>query len=95
MPQKTSYTDARANLANLMDHVTEDREVVIIQRRGREDVAMISADELSGVLESAHLLRSPANRSRLLRALARAKRGIQKPQTVDQLRREVGLGDTE
>ncbi len=34
---------------------------VIIQRRGYEDVAMISAEELSSVLETAHLLRSPQN----------------------------------
>jgi antitoxin YefM len=47
------------SLASLLNEVTENREVVIIQRRGSEDVAMIAADELAGILETAHLLRSP------------------------------------
>ncbi len=68
-----TYTQARASLASLMDEVIANRDVVIIQRRGCEDVAMISADELSGVLETAHLLRSPENANRLLTALARGK----------------------
>jgi len=88
----TSYTQARANLANLMDEVTENRQVVIIQRRGAEDVAMVSADELESLLETAYLLRSPANAERLLNALGRALRHEASPQTLDQLRKEVGLG---
>ncbi|PID74507.1 MAG: prevent-host-death protein [Desulfobacterales bacterium] len=91
MPIQTTYTQARARLASLMDEVTANREVVIIQRRGREDVAMISADELSGVLETAHLLRSPKNADRLLTALSRAKKGSGISQTIDDLRFEVGL----
>jgi hypothetical protein len=49
-------TTARANLAALCDEVTANREVVIIHRRGAEDVALIAAEELSGLLETAHLL---------------------------------------
>ena len=59
MAIQTTYTHARAKLASLLDEVTKNREIVIIQRRGSEDVAMITADELAGVLETAHLLRSP------------------------------------
>ncbi|MFO7866554.1 MAG: type II toxin-antitoxin system Phd/YefM family antitoxin [Candidatus Aminicenantes bacterium] len=61
MAIQTTYTKARARLASLIDEVLKNREVVIIQRRGSKDVAMIAADELSGILETAHLLRSPAN----------------------------------
>jgi len=87
----TTYSRARANLARLMDEVVEDREVVIIRRRGAESVAMIAASELAGLKETAHLLRSPANARRLLRALARAEEGSEAPSTVEELRREVGL----
>jgi antitoxin YefM len=87
----TSYSRARANLARLMDEVVEDRQVVIIRRRGSEPVAMLAASELAGLEETAHLLRSPANARRLLRALARADEGREKPSTIEQLRREVGL----
>jgi antitoxin YefM len=60
-------------LAKLLDEVTENRETVVIRRRGREDVAMIAAAELSAICETAHLLRSPRNAERLLAALAHAR----------------------
>jgi len=86
-----TYTRAREQFATLLDRVTKDREVVIIQRRGAEDVAMISADELTSLTETAYLLRSPQNADRILSALARALKNQGKPQTLDDLRREVGL----
>ncbi len=87
-----TYTQARAQLAALMDEVTNNREVVIIQRRGAEDVALIAADELSSLQETAHLLRSPANAERLLSVLARVRQGEGTPQSLDELKQEVGLG---
>ncbi len=92
MPIQTTYTKARANLASLWDEVTQNREMVIIRRRGAEDVVLISADELTGLMETAHLLRSPRNAERLMRALARAERGEGKPQGVEEMKEEVGLG---
>lgn len=89
MPIQTSYTQARAELATLLDEVTNNREIVIIQRRGAEDVALIAADELAGLLETVHLLRSPANAERLTAALDRVRRRIGTPQSVDELWREV------
>ena len=89
----TTYTDARANLAALCDRATQDREPVVIRRRGAEDVVLIAADELSSLLETAHLLRSPANAERLLTALARARgrADAEPPQSLDELRRDTGL----
>jgi antitoxin YefM len=91
MAIQTTYTQARASLAALLDQVTKNREVIIIQRRGGEDVAMISADELSGILETAHLLRSPINAKRLLTALDRVRKESGTPKTIDDLRNEVGF----
>ncbi len=91
MTIQTTYTQARAQLAALLDQVTDDREIVIIQRRGSADVALIAADELAGLLETAHLLRSPANAERLLTALVRVQQRSEAPQTLDQLRHEVKL----
>ena len=92
MTIQTTYTHARASLATLLDEVTKNREVVIIQRRGHEDVAMITADELAGVFETAHLLRSPENARRLLTAIDRVRKGSGSPKTIDDLRDEVGFG---
>jgi antitoxin YefM len=87
----TSYTDARANLASLCDEATDNRETVIIRRRGREDIALIAASELASLTETTYLLSSPANAARLLRALKRARKGARKSQTVDVLRRKIGM----
>src|SRR5207248_6234058 len=73
MPHRTTYTNARANLAKLCAQVADDREIVIINRRGAEDVALVAVTELAGLLETAHLLRSPKNAQRLLTALKRAQ----------------------
>jgi antitoxin YefM len=89
----TTFTEARANFAKLWDRVTDGRETVIITRRGAADVALIAADELRGLLETAHLLRSPANARRLLTALNRALAGTEAPQSLDALRQELGLGE--
>ncbi|EFI34832.1 prevent-host-death family protein [Desulfonatronospira thiodismutans ASO3-1] len=91
MAIQTTYTHARAKLSSLLDAVTQDREVVIIQRRGQEDVALISADELAGIFETAHLLRSPKNAERLYAALDRVKKPSGSPQTIEELQSEVGF----
>jgi antitoxin YefM len=87
-----NYDQAARDLAKLIDRVADDREIVIIDRPGSDGVALVAADELSGLLETAHLLRSPKNAERLLAALERAKDRTIPPQTVDELRKEVGLG---
>lgn len=91
MAIQATYTEARDNLAGLLDKVEEDRDIVVITRRGHEDVALVSAAELASLLETAHLLRSPKNARRLLAALRRALGNKVKPQTVTDLRREMGL----
>jgi len=91
MTTQTTYSWARANLAKLIEQVSTDQDVVIIKRRGYEDVALVSAEELSGLIETAHLLRSSKNAERLLKALERALGKKLKPQPLDALRRELGL----
>jgi antitoxin YefM len=73
MPTETTYSHARANFAAICDEAVSSKEPVIIHRRGAQDVALISAAELSSLMETAHLLRSPRNAERLLAALARAR----------------------
>jgi len=91
MPIETTYTNLRENLASYLDRVVDDREVVVVKRRGAPDVAIIAADELAGLDETAHLLRSPANAKRLLESLRELDRGAGKKMTVEELRRSVGL----
>ena len=73
MTIETTYSQARAQFKALMDSAADDRQVIVIRRRSGGDVAMIAADELDGLIETAHLLRSPKNAERLLGALTRAR----------------------
>jgi antitoxin YefM len=91
MPVETTYTSLRENLARVLDRVVANQEVVIVRRRGAEDVALVPAAELAGLMETAHLLRSPRNARRLLTALRRAQAGKGKAASIEQLRRDAGL----
>lgn len=88
---ETTYSNARSNLASLLDQVTDDNEIVVINRRGRERVAMVSESELSSLLETAHLLRSPKNADRLDNAIKDLAKGKGERVTVDVLREEFGV----
>jgi antitoxin YefM len=91
MALETTYSKLRAELASVLDRVTEDREVVTVHRRGAEDVALIAADELSSLMETAHLLRSPKNGRRLTKSLKRAERGAGRSYLVEELSAEAGV----
>ena len=91
MAIETTYSNLRANLASVLDRVVDDREVVIVRRRRAKDVALVPAAELAGLVETAHLLRSPKNAQRLLSALQRADSRRLKPDSLHKLRREMGL----
>lgn len=92
MATEATYTALRENLASYLDRVTDDREVLLVKRRGSRDVAILPADELAGLLESAHLLRSPKNAQRLLKSLRELDGGKGEATTVEELRRSLGLG---
>jgi len=89
----TTYSQARANLANLCNNVSENKEIVVINRRNTEDVALISASELTSLLETVHLLRSPKNAQRFLTALNRALARNETPQTLENLKKELNIGE--
>ena len=66
-----TYSDAREHLATVIEDVISTREAELITRRGYETVAVIPAAELAGLLETAHLLRSPKNARRLFFGLTK------------------------
>jgi antitoxin YefM len=66
MAIEITYTHLRKNLALVLNQVVSDREVIIVRRRRAEDVALIPLSEVTGLMETAHLMRSPRNAARLL-----------------------------
>ncbi|MDF1480842.1 type II toxin-antitoxin system Phd/YefM family antitoxin [Extensimonas sp. H3M7-6] len=91
MTIETTYSQARGQFKALMDRALQDREIVLVRRRSGDAVAMIAADELQSLMETAHLLRSPKNAQRLLDALARARAGDVAPTSVQALEQQFGL----
>ncbi|MEM8489058.1 MAG: type II toxin-antitoxin system prevent-host-death family antitoxin [Bacteroidota bacterium] len=88
-----SYSDARQNLAKLWDRIIADRETVILKRRGKEDLAVLPADDLSSLQETLYLLSTPENASRLLESIEWARGEEGKPQSVEAFREALGLVD--
>ena len=91
----TSPTDARNSFFKLLDRVVENHQVLIINRRDGENVALIAESDLTSLIETVYLLRSPANGRRLLDAIASSKSGKIQPQTIDELKQELGIGEEE
>jgi antitoxin YefM len=92
LAKQTNYTNLRQNLASVLDEVIEDRGCMIVSRTGKEDVAIIAASELSNMMETLHLLKSPANAKKLFAAMARADEldGVQvESQSLEQLLKEL------
>jgi antitoxin YefM len=72
---RVSYAELRSNLAKYMDEVCDGRAPLLVTRRNARNVVMISEDEFEGMMETLHLLRSPANAARLLGSIAEANAG--------------------
>ncbi len=69
------FSKARAELAGLLDKVNEDAVPVEIVRRDKPSAILIGKDEYEGMMETIHLLSSPANAARLLKAKADIEAG--------------------
>lgn len=74
-----SYTESRANYAQVLDDVVNNREETIITRAGHEPVVIVSLAEYESLRETAYLLRSPVNSRRLLDSIDNLESGRGKP----------------
>lgn len=70
-----SYSELRANLAKHMDAVCDDRAPLFITRQNARSVVLLSEEDYEGLMETVHLLKSPANAARLLRSIDEANQG--------------------
>jgi antitoxin YefM len=71
-----SYTELRQNLARYLDEAVESRAPLVVTRQGgKGNVVMIAEEEFEAWQETVHLLSSPRNAARLLRAVDQARAG--------------------
>jgi antitoxin YefM len=74
-----SFSEARNNLKTVFDEVVDNADYTIVTRRDAEDVVVMSLDSFNSLLETFHLLKSPANAAHLQRSIAQYRQG----QTVE------------
>lgn len=89
-----AYTNARNGLASLLDRVSNNSEIVIINRRNKPDVALIAKEELDSLLETIYLLRSPANARDLFQAISESKQMDEakvETQSIEDLCEDLGI----
>ncbi|MEL6930445.1 MAG: type II toxin-antitoxin system prevent-host-death family antitoxin [Cyanobacteria bacterium J06600_6] len=70
-----TFTEARNKLKYVLDRVIEDADYTIITRRDADDAVVVSLDYFNSLLETVHLLKSPANAAHLERSIAQYKQG--------------------
>ena len=73
--QVVSFTEAREGFRALLDRVEADADVTVISRRNARSAVVMSLDTYNSLMETIHLLHSPANAARLQLSLAQAERG--------------------
>jgi len=78
-----TYTDARASLKDVMDRVIHDRVEVVVTRKKREAVVIMSLDEYNSIQETLHLQKSPENARRLQASIAQLNAGKGTERDVD------------
>jgi antitoxin YefM len=70
-----SYTEARNSFKAVLDGVSDDQDITIINRRDGADAVVMSFDYYQSVMETLHLVSSPANAAKLATAIAQDKAG--------------------
>jgi antitoxin YefM len=70
-----TYTAIRQNLAKTMEKVCRDHSPVIVTRKASNSVVIMSLEDYEALEETAYLLRSPKNTSRLIESIAQLEKG--------------------
>ena len=68
-----NFTEARNHLKSVFDEVSQDVDYTVIARRDAEDVVVMSLDYFNALMETSHLLKSPANSAHLKKSLTQYK----------------------
>lgn len=70
-----NFSEARSSLRAVIDQVVEDADVTVISRRDAPDAVVMSFDHYSSLMETVHLLSSPANAAHLAKSIEQARTG--------------------
>ena len=73
--QVVSFSEARQSFKAVLDRVEADADVTLITRRDASSAVLMSLETYNSLMETVHLLRSPANAAHLQQSLEQADRG--------------------
>lgn len=80
-----SFTEARNSLKAVLDSVVNDADTAVITRRDAQDAVVMSLDYYNSLMETVHLLRSPANAQHLNRSIEQFKAGkVSRRELIDE-----------
>lgn len=77
-----NFSEARSMFKAIIDQVIADADVTVITRRDAPDAVMMSLDHYNSLMETVHLLKSPANAAHLARSIAQLHQGLVKEQNL-------------
>ena len=79
-----NFSEARNRLKNVLDQVVEDSDYTVISRRDADDAVVMSLDHFNGLMETVHLLKSPANTAHLAKSISQYRSGkVENHELVD------------
>lgn len=78
-----NFSEARNSLKGVIDQVIDDADYTVIARRDAPDAVLMSLDTFNSLMETVHLLRSPANAAHLARSIAQFQQGKSIEQGLD------------
>ncbi len=70
-----NFSEARNNLKTVIDQVIADADYTVITRRNAPDAVLMSLETFNSLMETVHLLKSPANVAHLARSIAQYRQG--------------------
>jgi len=70
-----NFSDARNQLKSVLDQVVDDSDYTVITRRDADDAVVMSLDQFNGLMETVHLLKSPANAAHLSKSIQQYRAG--------------------
>lgn len=70
-----NFSEARNKLKSVLDQVVNDADYTIISRRDADDAVVMSLDQFNGLMETVHLLKSPANAAHLAKSIQQYQKG--------------------
>lgn len=80
--QVISFSQARSQFKGVIDRVVADCDATLIHRRDGENAVLLSESTYNSMMETLHLLQSPANAARLMQALELDRQGQAQPREL-------------